>query len=416
MFALLSFIAISIIANGQTWYTIDVPTSKKLNAIDFPSNQVGYIVGDSSVLLKSTNGGFDWSIMNHTGLVTHVNQSISDVQFLTDDLGFAVTNGSNGGIFKTTNGGATWSPIPDTITNGFCFFNSIYMFNETNGVIGGNGCFSGSILEQIVNNEYVETNVNLFTGVYQGINDIDFLDANIGLAASLSHYVYRTTDGGASWDSIPTNLDPNYGQVNGIRFLNADTAFASYTTSATSYGVLISTDGGLTWDYDMNSATFLYPNFLCVAKNNQNKIYVGGEASGIADGVIFTYENNSWMYYNVDEPIYDIDSYGNDITFGVGDSGLVVVNRDPSTIGIQNVSLSAFDLNVYPIPSNEVLNIESSDVIEDVQIIDLNGRVVLHEQPKNKNNTIGVSHLSNGAYMLKVSAKGKHQIQRWIKN
>lgn len=399
--------------HAQNWYDVNVPTDKKLNAIDFPSEQIGYIAGDFGVLLKSTDGGENWLEVNHTGLVSNEFQGIIDLQFLTDDIGFALTNG----MFKTTDGGLNWAPMPDTITNGFCFFSSIYMFNENNGILGGNGCFSGSIIEQIVNNEYIPTNVDLFTGVYEGINDIDFLDANNGLAASLSNYMYRTTDGGATWDSIPTNLDPSTGQVTGVRYLNADTVFASYRTSGTTFGVLISIDGGLTWDFDFGSATFLYPDFLCVAKNSQDKIYVGGEASGSGfyHGVIFEYENNSWTFDNVDQAVHDLDSYGDDITFAVGDSGMVVVNHDFNTVNITEFFPTHDYVNTYPIPAEDVLSIESNSEIKNIKVFDLSGKLLKELNPLSNQININVNSLKAGSYVLNIKTSKGIQTKKFVK-
>ena len=63
---LLTSIMISLVSLGQidTWRQITVPTSENLNCIDFPSMDVGYIGGNSGVLLKTLDGGLTWNTIN----------------------------------------------------------------------------------------------------------------------------------------------------------------------------------------------------------------------------------------------------------------------------------------------------------------------------------------------------------------
>ncbi len=54
------FFIIQQLAFTQEWYSVSTPTTKKLNVIDFPTPNVGYIGGNDSLLLKTTNGGRTW--------------------------------------------------------------------------------------------------------------------------------------------------------------------------------------------------------------------------------------------------------------------------------------------------------------------------------------------------------------------
>lgn len=386
---------------AQNWFEIEIDTDAKLNAIDFPSSSVGYIGGDSALLFKTTDGGQSWNEVSHSGLTTSIFHSIIELQFVSEEIGFASTNSANGVFFKTVDGGVNWTSI-DTMTNGFCFVDAMYMFNETNGVFGGKGCFSGSIIERLNNNSFEPTNITMQNGVYLGISDIDFWDENNGIAASRSKYFYRTTDGGETWDTIPTDLTS--GRTSGVRYVSQDTLVASYSNQIVSYGILVSTDGGLTWEQNSSSATFFYPDYNCVAKNNQNKIYVGAKNSNNTEGVIFTSTSvtNSWMYDEVPQPIYDIDSYGQDVTFAVGDSGLVLVNQE-LTVGISKLDELNSNITVYPNPANEIVTISSDEVITELKLFKLSGQLVLEENDLNASQTkLDLSQIPTGVYVVSI--------------
>jgi photosystem II stability/assembly factor-like uncharacterized protein len=396
-------VSFSLSLHAQNWFEIDLGTDLRLNAVDFPSDQIGYIAGDSSRLFKSTDGGFSWDTIQHSGLVTNALQSINEIQFLTNDLGFAVTNGSNGGVFKTTDGGLTWIQMPAPASNGFCFFESVYMFDENNGFIGGNGCFSGSLIDKLESNVFSTTNVDAMNGVYESLVDFDFKDSNVGLAATKSKYIYRTTDGGSTWDTIPTDL--TIGKVNGIRFARGDTCYASFDNQTNAFGILKSVDGGLTWVQDGSSATFAYPEYHCVAATQQGKIYVGAESSGWTQPLIFSSDyNGQWTYDDVDQVIYDIDSYGNDITFGVGDSGLVVVNVDPSTLSLDEMEIiDVVEVSAYPNPAKDILNIKTTHPVHLIQLINITGQVVFAKTSYGQlNHFLQVTDIDSGIYLLKI--------------
>jgi hypothetical protein len=61
------------------------------------------------------------------------------------------------------------------------------------------------------------------------------------------------------------------------------------------------------------------------------------------------------------------------------------------------------NVNIYPNPVNDVLNINSTELISRIEIIDLSGRTIYSENTANKILAINVAHLSEGIYILKIS-------------
>ncbi len=77
---------------------------------------------------------------------------------------------------------------------------------------------------------------------YQTLWDVSFPSADTGYVAGNNSTLFRTTDGGESWEklSYPT---PDW-QIRGINFINNNTGFITRE-----HGVYKTTDGGETWDF-----------------------------------------------------------------------------------------------------------------------------------------------------------------------
>lgn len=83
---------------------------------------------------------------------------------------------------------------------------------------------------------------------------------------------------------------------------------------------------------------------------------------------------------------------------------------------VRNVSLSTnqfdkSDIKVYPNPVQNKLNIESQEIINDIEIFDLLGKKILESKSK----TIDVSGLQSGIYLLKINTNQGSSTQKIIK-
>jgi len=97
----------------------------------------------------------------------------------------------------------------------------------------------------------------------------------------------------------------------------------------------------------------------------------------------------------------------------------------PSTIYIDNVyfykeataSINDIEINVnvYPNPVKDILNVISAESIDAVRIFDLTGRVVKQATPNKANFDLDVADLSNGVYLVKLNAGNKEVTTKIIK-
>ena len=85
---------------GLNW-KINRPADQHFRALDFSDALIGWAAGDNGIIFKTSNGGESWSALSVPG-----NFNFRDVDFADAQTGWAC--GVNGTILKTTKGGANW--------------------------------------------------------------------------------------------------------------------------------------------------------------------------------------------------------------------------------------------------------------------------------------------------------------------
>ena len=147
-------------------------------------------------------------------------------------------------------------------------------------------------------------------------------------------------------------------------------------------------------------------------------------------------ETSSFQDYNAAPEVGSWKSRDIDITALTGDTSrdelaqLIISlaasgGTHPSTIYIDNVyfykegTASINDIkinvNVYPNPVKDILNVISAESIDVVRIFDLNGRVVKQATPNKANFDMDVANLSKGVYLVKLNAGNKEATTKLIK-
>ena len=405
---LLSF---CLLSRGQDiWFQIPSNTVKRLNAIDFPSNSVGYIGGNDSLLLKTINGGKSWQKLNPSGIgFLPTAKNIIHLEFVNESKGYLILDSQNPSnlLFKTMDGGQNW--IPDSAS--ICYPKTTYFFDQDNGLAGGGGCFQGEYVERFVNGKWQGSQfIGVITDTY--IRTIDFLNNNIGMAAGNSKYIFLTSNGGISWDTIPILLDTG---ITDILIVNDTLAYATFTKFG-DMGVLISTDGGQTWDFDWSVGSFLYPGFFAVSKTSTEKLYFGGISASSSVGIMQYESNTFWFTDMVDHFIYDLDTYGNSTVFAVGDSGYIITNADPTFISVSTIP-DVNEVSIYPNPTRSELIVEIPfDGTVLYSITDVQGRHILTDVKISGGRiNINLSGTKPGVYFLSLEFGDQQIIKRIIK-
>lgn len=386
---------------AQSWYNVPVPTSNKLNDIDFPTSSVGYIVGDSATLLKTIDGGETWLQLIPNGITfSPWASNIIDVNFVDELIGFIVVDNSNEGPYKTTDGGASWTPFTNGVSN-MCYKKTMFVNSENDFFLGGAGCFQSGQIEQFIDPTWNYATVNYESfNTSEYVTEIDF-EGNVGIAAMNGKYFLRSVDGGVTWDSIPSFLGGD-SKLTSVMFASADTVYAGYEAPILyGFGFLISTDAGLTWT-NQSTTGFFYPAARGFTQANNGDLYAGGITVGEFGIVFESADGLTWTETLVDQPINNMDGYNSDITFGIGDSGYVIVNSPIGSLGFNNIEDDLYQINVYPNPTSDFITIDN-EINEPIvyNLIDLNGQTIIGNIEAKDKKVIDLTNLQTGIYYLK---------------
>ena len=240
LYFILSLICLSFSLNVHSqdgWFWLNpLPQGNWYRDVEFSVNNTVYVSAEGNTLMKSTDGGNTFVVMSNK-------ESGSALTFINDLTGFS---SSTGGILKTTNGGNNWRYISAPVDHVINFSSTpqtiLYGLKDNKVYISSDLGESWSLsLTAFPNNI---------------LYSVNFPENNIGFAAGYKPAVFnysrihKTTNGGISWDTIPTNL--RY-RINDIFFLNSNTGFIA--TYISRYLILKSTNGGYNWDTCYNAGS-----------------------------------------------------------------------------------------------------------------------------------------------------------------
>lgn len=169
------------------------------HSLFFTDSYTGYAGGTNYWIRKTTDGGMNWSNISPQGINA---EYISSIFFIDDINGFAVTSDPYyfSYILKTTNGGNDWS-IKDTCS-GVGGLKSIYFTDGLNGYAVGGVAEGGSslfgFLHKTTNGgeDWIDTTFYFYQ---PGFADVFFTDLNTGYIVGQDGLILKTTDAGDTW-------------------------------------------------------------------------------------------------------------------------------------------------------------------------------------------------------------------------
>lgn len=101
---------------------------------------------------------------------------------------------------------------------------------------------------------------------------------------------------------------------------------------------------------------------------------------------------------------------------GMIESDVVEYQYSVTTSGIEDIQIDK-DLNIYPLPLGEYLNISNGEfLIDKVSIYDLNGNRKVHSNKPEKQVSLKVGFLPSGLYILNVETNGKSIVKKVLKH
>ncbi len=223
-------------------FQVGAPTAYLLDVVSSPDGQKAWSVSLGGGIIKTTDGGDHWGLVEETEDLT-----LWDICRVDDDTLWSV--GKRGIIVRSTDGGNTWENRSKPEFSGIDFRGSYFADADRGWVVGDERVlFTSDAGENWTEQARV-------AGV--GLYDIDFVSPHQGWAVGANGTILHTTDGGTNWSP---QISPTFVRLKSVDFVDhlngwamGDDGWAIYTTN----GGLIWTRKTLPTSSDLNNIDFV---------------------------------------------------------------------------------------------------------------------------------------------------------------
>ena len=244
-------------SNGiAPWILHNALSQYDIKAVDVINQDLVVAVDESGQVYKSSDAGATWTAAD----AKPANLSPEDLQFSTLMDGWVIGQGfGEGALFRTTNSGETWIPVPD--------FLGAYVAVDVEGT---------NIWAANVSGRYFRSTDNGTTWI-QGnlpgspqIWDMDFINQSVGYAAGAAGRAFRSGDGGVTWEVLPT--PNNTDNFTDIHLVDTNELWLSTNNDVAYY----SATGGQNWAVlDVGSTGF--GTFNTIVGNSAGSAWTAGD-------------------------------------------------------------------------------------------------------------------------------------------
>ena len=423
----------SALLYAQTWtqqntnYPVDGSYTGDVSIVD--ANTIWTMVQRTSTTNhqtygKTSNGGTTWTtgtinVGNTTGLgignITATDANTAWVSVFPTTTALATQ-----GVYKTTNGGTTWTrQIAATFTTA-SFANFVHFWDANNGVCMGdkkNGYFEIYTTTNGGTNwtRTPSTNITASSTEY-GYTGKFYVQGNTIWFGTDGGELMRSTDKGLNWTTIITPIADFGGgtvatSVGEFAFKDNNNGVIQQTISNSFY---VTTDGGTTWntiatsDMFWGSIDYAGPNMLVSGGSSTGNF---GSSYSLNNGTTWT-AIDALSHPNV-EFLNATVGFGGGFT-STGAGGIFKFNNT-----LKNSDFISNKFSMYPNPAIDLITISNDDniIMNSISVSDINGRTVKQINVENVNSTqVNVSELSSGIYFMNIATDSGNAVKKFIKN
>ena len=251
-----------------------------------PNSPAIYAAGDGGVF-KSTDGGANWAAANSGLNATRINALAIDPSNPA-----TLYAGASSGVFKSTDGGQSWAPTSSGLTDTIILSlaidpdnpNTVYAGTATGAFFPGNGVFKTTDGGQ----NWAVSN----SGLPDAIVDVLGIDpANPAIVYAGTNFagVFKSANGGQNWTAANSGITSALISSLAVDPANSATLYAGIGGCSFNClfpaGVMKSTNGGINWNSANVGITDLQVVSLAVDPSNTNILYAGTRLHGLFKSV-----------------------------------------------------------------------------------------------------------------------------------
>ena len=370
---------------------------------------------DNSTMRTVTAGLSDWVIINGgDGFQPLVRDDNTNVIYALSQRGNLRRSTNDAASFVTILNGVdpndrnNWdTPIAlDPIDNDIVYYGTNRLYQSIN---------AGS--------SWTPISPDLTSGPGAGINtfgtltsiEISPLDSDIVYTGADDGNVFRTLDGGATWQNISTSLPDRW--ITRVQADPVNAAIVYVTLSGYRFGedighVYRSTNNGSSWTDITNNLPDIPVNDIEI--DNFGNLFLGTDIGVMAssDG------GNFWEPFGENLPSVVVNDLHLDANSGflfAGTYGRSSYRIDVSNnvLSVSNFALSEANLSIYPNPTQEQITISRGlEEEQEVVIYDQLGRVVHTLNIQGLSTQIDISDLPSGLYLVRVGTQTQKLLKR----
>jgi len=360
---LLSFLLIAGLASAQTynWKLLVSPpsTTGRYDDVFFLNENLGWAArGGNGTVFKTINGGQSWTeqtVSSTTG------QYFRNIEFLNENIGFVGTLNNN--FYKTTNGGTTWTrvnnitPYPEAI----CGLDTV----GASTVYGCGAWFSPAYVIKSTDSGNTWKYIDM-SAYATALVEILFIDENVGFVSGGDNdgaVILKTTNGGDTWTQIYRTNEPG-DYVWKMQILGDQNRMFCSIESETQGKLLKTLDGGTTWQ------TKNFPDHYVQAVGfvSETHGWMGGHNSGFME----TFDGgNSWINNNLGGSLNRIFFVNDNVAFASGNHIYKMTTTGLATNETENEKVVNLEIDVVPNPIKDKLNLNINYLHSDHIIIGL---------------------------------------------
>jgi len=353
LYVLALLFSVSIMAQPQ-WHPLTSILSngggQRFDDVFFINENVGWAAnGYYAAVYKTTDGGQTWSLqMSNATMGT--SYYFRNIEFLNENIGFLGT--LNGALFKTDNGGTTWTTVTNFPTNpaAICGLDTV----GTSTVYGCGAYFGPAFIIKSIDGGSTWQYIDM-SAYASGLVELLFLDENHGFASGKGTnggVILETTDGGTTWTEIyNSNLPGEYVWKLQVLSSNTNVMFGSVESVSPNNGKLIrSTDAGQNW----TSKEFPDTDVQAVGFLTENHGWMGGQNTGFHET---TDGGTTWTDINVGSNLNRIFILNDNLAYASGTTIYKFSDQSLSNTDFTEQNRIPLKAKVVPNPVNDKLNV-----------------------------------------------------------